>query len=194
MAAGKPSSQMGELTDLFQAVGHRDETAMNRLLALMYAELQQLARRRLRKSQRITLLDTTELVHECYLRFLKLGQLTVTDRAHFLAYSARVMRSIIVDFVKQRRARRRGGGALHVTLDTNVIESQHASEEEILCINEALDDLSKSDARLVQVVEMRYFAGLSEEEIALSLGITDRTVRRDWQKARLLLSAALESQ
>jgi RNA polymerase sigma factor (sigma-70 family) len=81
-----------------------------------------------------------------------------------------------------------------VTLDTNVIEALHASEEEILRISEALDDLSKSDARLVQVVEMRYFAGLSEEEIALSLGITDRTVRRDWQKARLLLSAALESQ
>ena len=185
---------MGELTDLFQAVGHGDETAMNRLLSLMYAELQQLARRRLRKSQRITLLDTTELVHECYLRFLKLRQLTVSDRAHFLTYSARVMRSIIVDFVRQRRADRRGGGALHVTLDTNVIETQHASEEEILRVSEALDDLSTSDARLVQVVEMRYFAGLSEEEIALSLGIAVRTVRRDWQKARLLLSAALESQ
>jgi RNA polymerase sigma factor (TIGR02999 family) len=185
---------MDELTDLFHAVAQGDETAMNRLLSLMYVELKQLARRRLRKSQRITMLDTTELVHECYLRFLKLGQLTVSDRAHFLAYSARVMRSIIVDFVKQRRADRRGGGALHVTLDTNVIEALHASEEEILRISEALDDLSKSDARLVQVVEMRYFAGLSEEEIALSLGITDRTVRRDWQKARLLLSAALESQ
>jgi RNA polymerase sigma factor (TIGR02999 family) len=184
---------MGELTDLFQAVGHGDEAAMNRLLSLMYTELQQLARRRLRKSKRITMLDTTELVHECYLRFLKLGQLAVSDRAHFLAYSARVMRSIIVDFVKQRRTDRRGGGAPHVTLDTNVIEMQNASEEEIMCINEALEDLSKSDARLVQVVEMRYFAGLSEEEIAVSLGITDRTVRRDWQKARLLLSAALEN-
>jgi RNA polymerase sigma factor (TIGR02999 family) len=104
------------------------------------------------------------------------------------------MRSIIVDFVRQRRADRRGGGALQVTLDTNVIETQHASEEEILRVSEALDDLSTSDARLVQVVEMRYFAGLSEEEIALSLGIAVRTVRRDWQKARLLLSAALESQ
>src|SRR5258708_21871283 len=108
---------MDELTDLFHAVAQGDETAMNRLLSLMYVELKQLARRRLRKSQRITMLDTTELVHECYLRFLKLGQLTVSDRAHFLAYSARVMRSIIVDFVKQRRADRRGGGALHVTLD-----------------------------------------------------------------------------
>jgi RNA polymerase sigma factor (TIGR02999 family) len=185
---------MGELTDLFQAVEHGDETAMNRLLSLMYAELQQLARRRLRKSQRITMLDTTELVHECYLRFLKLRRLTVSDRAHFLTYSARVMRSIIVDFVRQRRADRRGGGALHVTLDTNVIETQHASEEEILRVSEALDDLSTSDARLVQVVEMRYFAGLSEDEIAASLGIAVRTVRRDWQKARLLLSAALESQ
>src|SRR5882724_5351771 len=174
---------MGELTDLFQAVGHGDETAMNRLLSLMYTELQQLARRRLRKSNRITMLDTTELVHECYLRFLKLGHLTVSDRAHFLAYSARVMRSIIVDFVKQRRASQRGGGAPHVTLDTNVIEMQHSSEEDIIWINDALEDLSKSDARLVQVVEMRYFAGLSEEEIASSLGVTDRTVRRDWQKA-----------
>jgi RNA polymerase sigma factor (TIGR02999 family) len=183
---------MGELTDLFQIVGQGDQVAMNRLLALMYTELQQLARRRLRKSERITMLDTTELVHECYLRFLKLGHLTVSDRGHFLAYSARVMRSIIVDFVKQRRAGRRGGGMPHVTLDTNVIEMQQSSEEDILCINDALEDLSKSDARLVQVVEMRYFAGLNEEEIASALGITDRTVRRDWQKARLLLSAALE--
>jgi RNA polymerase sigma factor (TIGR02999 family) len=183
---------MGELTDLFQAVGQGDQAAMNRLLSLMYTELQQLARRRLRKSERIPMLDTTELVHECYLRFLKLGHLTVSDRAHFLSYSARVMRSIIVDIIKQRRVDRRGGGAPHVALDTDIIEMQHASEEEIMCINEALDDLSKSDARLVQVVELRYFAGLNEEEIAVALGITDRTVRRDWQKARLLLSAALE--
>ncbi len=183
---------MGELTDLFQAVGQGDQTALNRLLSLMYTELQQLAHRRLRKSERITMLDTTELVHECYLRFLKVGRLTVADRAHFLAYSARTMRSIIVDFVKQRRANRRGGGAPDVTLDTNMIQTLHPSEEEIMRVNEALEDLSKSDARLVQVVEMRYFAGLTEEEIASSLGITDRTVRRTWQKARLLLGAILE--
>lgn len=183
---------MGELTDLFQAVGHGDETAMNRLLSLMYTELQHLARRRLRKSEKITMLDTTELVHECYLRFLKVGHLTVADRAHFLAYAARTMRSIVVDYVKQRRADRRGGGARDLTLNTDMIQTLHASEEEIMRVNEALEDLSKSDARLVQVVEMRYFAGLTEEEIASSLGITDRTVRRTWQKARLLLGAALE--
>jgi RNA polymerase sigma factor (TIGR02999 family) len=183
---------MGELTDLFQAVGQGDQTALNRLLSLMYTELQQLAHRRLRKAERITILDTTELVHECYLRLLKVGRLTVADRAHFLAYSARTMRSIIVDFVKQRRANRRGGGARDLTLDTDMIQTLHASEEENMRVNEALEDLAKSDARLVQVVEMRYFAGLTEEEIASSLGITDRTVRRTWQKARLLLGAVLE--
>lgn len=181
------------LTTLLVAVATGDAVAMNQLLSIMYDDLRALAHARLRKSDNVASLDTTELVHESYLRFLKAGKVDVRDRAHFMAYAARVMRSIIVDFVRQRRSERYGGDALHVTLNTDIAAGHHASEEEIIRVNEALEGLSQSDPRLVKVVEMRYFAGLSEEEIANSLGITDRTVRRDWEKARLLLSAVLST-
>jgi len=184
--------QLSEFTLLFDAVNGGDRAAIDRLLALMYGELHQLAHRRLRVSERDPLLETTGLVHESYLRLLASGHIRVTDRAHFLAYAARVMRSIIVDFVRKHRAERHGGGALHVTLNTNVADEAFASEEQIIRINEALEELGQADARLAQVVDLRYFGGLSEVEIAEVLDLTERTVRRDWQKARLLLRAALE--
>jgi RNA polymerase sigma factor (TIGR02999 family) len=187
---GVPS--LSELTQLFDAVSGGDRDAIDRLLALMYDELHQLAHRRLKASERDSSLETTGLVHESYLRFLSAGRLRVTDRAHFLAYAARVMRSIIVDFARKHRAERHGGGALHVTLNTNVADELYASEEQIIRVNEALEELAQADPRLVQVVDMRYFGGLSESEIAEVLELTERTVRRDWQKARLLLRAALE--
>ena len=183
---------MNDLTTLLEGARQGDNAAIDQLYAAMYPELHQLAHARLRRSEPITLLDTTSLVHESYLRFLKASRLQVNDRSHFLAYASCVMRSVIVDLVRQRRADRHGGGKIHVTLDTDIAESVHTSEEEIMQINEALDDLAKIDARLVKVVEMRYFAGLTEQDIAASLGLTERTVRRDWQKARLLLRAALQ--
>jgi RNA polymerase sigma factor (TIGR02999 family) len=137
------------------------------------------------------LLDTTSLVHESYLRFVQAGQLKASDRKHFLNYAGRVMRSVIVDFARERLAQRRGGDALRVTLDTGVADSVAEGEVEIVRIHEALEELAQHDARLVQVVEMRYFGGLSEAEIAESLGVHVRTVRRDWEKARLLLADAL---
>jgi len=183
---------MSELTQLFDAVNAGDRLAIDRLTAVMYQELHQLAHRRLNASARGNSLETTGLVHESYLRFLKAGRLQVTDRAHFVAYSSRVMRSIIVDYARKHRAERRGGAALQVTLNTSVADEAHVCEEHLIRINDALEELGKSEPRLVQVVEMRYFAGLDEREIAEVLGLTERTVRRDWQKARLLLSAALE--
>jgi RNA polymerase sigma factor (TIGR02999 family) len=183
---------MSELTQLFNAVNAGDRSAIDRLMAVMYPDLHTLAHRRLYASSGGNSLDTTGLVHESYLRFLKAGRLQVTDRGHFLAYSSRVMRSIIIDLVRKKQAERRGGDALQVTLNTRVAESAQMSEENLIRVNEALDELGKSEPRLAQVVEMRYFAGLVESEIAEALGVTERTVRRDWQKARLLLSAALE--
>jgi RNA polymerase sigma factor (TIGR02999 family) len=158
----------------------------------MYQELHSLAHARLKQSSRIRPLDTTELVHESYLRLLKSSRVDITDRAHFFAYAAKVMRSIIVDFVRLRRAERWGGNALMVTLDTHIEDRNRASEEEIIRVSDALEELAQSEPRLVQVVEMRYFGGLTEEEVAAVLGVTERTVRRDWRRARLLLSAALE--
>jgi RNA polymerase sigma factor (TIGR02999 family) len=183
---------MSELTQLFSAVNAGDRSAIDRLMAVMYPDLHQLAHRRLYASPSGNSLNTTGLVHESYLRFLKVGSLQVADRGHFLAYSSRVMRSIIIDLVRKHGAERRGGGALQVTLDTQVAEEAQVSEEDLIRVNEALEELGKSEPRLVQVVEMRYFAGLTENEVAEALGITVRTVRRDWQKARLLLSAALD--
>jgi RNA polymerase sigma factor (TIGR02999 family) len=182
---------MGELTQLFDAVNAGDRPAIDRLMAVMYQELRQLAHRRLRTSPQRNSLETTGLVHESYLRFLKAGQLRVTDRAHFLSYSSRVMRSVIVDLVRRHFAERRNGGGLDVTLDTRVADEAHVSEEHVLRIHEALEELAKTEPRLVQVVEMRYFGGLSEPEVAEVLEVTERTVRRDWQKARMLLSVAL---
>jgi RNA polymerase sigma factor (TIGR02999 family) len=168
-----------------------DKQAAPELFSLLYQELRQLAHARLRKNEPITLLDTTGLVHETYLRVLRAGRLEISDRAQFLAYSAHVMRSIVVDFVRQWRAGRRGGGQHHETLDTAAVDAALSGEDEIIRVNEALDDLAKVDERLVKVVEMRYFGGLSEEDIAVALGVNERTVRRDWQKARMLLSLAL---
>ena len=181
-----------QLTALLEAARSGDKAALDELFSLMYAELHRLAHARLTRGARPMQLDTTSLVHESYLRCLKVGQLDVADRSHFLAYAAKVMRSIVVDFARQRQAERHGGDATHVALTTDLAESVHASEEEIIQVDEALRDLARIDERLVQVVEMRFFAGMREQEIAAVLGVTERTVRRDWEKARLLLHAALK--
>jgi RNA polymerase sigma factor (TIGR02999 family) len=161
------------------------------LFPLLYNELRRLARSRLAAGGRHTLLDTASLVHEAYLRMQRDGGVALNDREHFLAYAATTMRSVVIDFVRRRNADRRGGGAEHVTLDTRAAEELGASDDEILAVHEALETLAKVDPRLVSVVEMRYFAGLSDAEIAAALGLSDRTVRRDWDRARLLLAEML---
>ena len=165
--------------------------ATQELFSLLYNDLRRLAHARLQRNEPITLLDTTSLVHETFLRVLKSGRVEVSARPRFLAYAAQVMRSIIVDFVRQRHAERRGGNDARVPLDA-AAELVPSAEDEILRVSEALDELAKVDERLVKIVEMRYFGGFTEEDIALALGINERTVRRDWQKARLLLSLALQ--
>lgn len=183
---------MAGVTGLLQAMSAGDSSAIDEIFALTYGELRQMAHQRLYRSNRVTSLDTTALVHECYLRLVRLGQLQTPDRSHFLGYAARVMRSIVVDFVRQRLAKRRGGDELRVTLGTDIRDSTAVSEEEIMQVDEALEELAVLDPRLVQIVEMRYFAGFTVEQIAESRGVTTRTIRRDWEKARLLLYAALQ--
>ncbi|MBC8058238.1 MAG: sigma-70 family RNA polymerase sigma factor [Rhizobiales bacterium] len=157
----------------------------------MYAELRRLARSRLAGGGRHTMLDTASLVHEAFLRMQRDGGVRVNDREHFMAYAATTMRSIVIDFVRRRNADRRGGGAEHITLDTQAGESLGNSDDEIIAVHEALETLEEIDPRLVRVVEMRYFAGMTDLEISASLGVTDRTVRRDWERARLLLADML---
>jgi RNA polymerase sigma factor (TIGR02999 family) len=183
---------MSELTELLSAARLGDQDAAGQAFSLLYDDLRRLARSRLRRHQTITLLDTTSLVHESYLRLVGGSSLLVEDRHHFFAYAARVMRSVIVDFARARQAERRGGDAEHVVLDTALGDQLAAPETDVLRVHDALEVLAQADARLAQVVEMRYFGGLTEPEIAEALGVSERTVRRDWEKARLLLVAALQ--
>jgi RNA polymerase sigma factor (TIGR02999 family) len=183
----------GDLTQLFEAIRRGDQQALGDVFAITYEELRDLARRRLRKTAQDGALNTTALVHECYLRLIGVGRLTVADRAHFLSYAARAMRSVVVDFARERLAQRRGGGAMFVTVRTDIPDHESVSAGELLQIEEALHQIGREEERLVQVVEMKYFAGLTVEEIAESLGIAVRTVRRDWVKARLLLLAVLQA-
>jgi len=182
---------MDQLKDLLQRARTGDDEARAQLFAVAYDELCSRARAQLREGGRNTLLNTTVLVHESYLRFLQAGQLTGAERGYFFSYTAQVMRSVIVDFARQRQTQRRGGDAVHVVLNTEFAEELSAGEDQVVRIHEALEALQKIDERLVRVVEMRYFAGMTEAEVATALGVTDRTVRRDWHKARLLLAETL---
>ena len=183
---------MPSITELLSAARQGDRQAAGEAFSLLYDELRRLARAKLRRHQTMTLLDTTSLVHESYLRLVGAQALPVVDRHHFFTYAARVMRSVIVDFARARQAERRGGDAVHVVLDTGIAANAVAPENDVLRVHEALDVLAQADARLAQVVEMRYFGGLTEPEIAQALDVSERTVRRDWEKARLLLFAALQ--
>lgn len=181
-----------DITTLLHQAAEGDHQAADQVVALLYADLQRLARSRLRRSAEMTLLDTSSLVHESYLRWQRSDGLAFSDRRHFLGYAAKVMRTIVVDLLRARGSDRRGGGAWHVTLNTEIGDSVARHEDEVLRVHEALDELAAVEPRLAQVVEMRYFGGLSEAEIASSLGLTERTVQRDWQKARLFLSLSLK--
>ena len=166
--------------------------SVDALFAAAYQELRKLARSRLRGGGRNAVLDTTSLVHESYLRLAKAGRLALEDRAHFLRYASYAMRSVIVDLVRQRQSSRRGGAADHITLTTRAGAGAKGGERQILRVHDAIGALAHHDARMAQVVEMRYFGGLTEQEIADALDVTDRTVRRDWEKARIWLSDALK--
>jgi len=183
---------MGDISELIRRVNAGEPGAQDELFAAAYGELRKLARSRLRDGGRNTYLDTTALVHESYLRFLSVGQLRNDDRRAFFAYASRVMRSVIIDSVRERQAERRGGDLDRLTLNTQLLDKLPAGEDELLQVNEALEVLAQAEPRLAKVVEMRYFGGYTEVEIAEALELTERTVRRDWDKARLLLAAMLK--
>ena len=180
---------MTKTSELLSAAKLGDPAAESALFALLYSDLRRLAHSRLKRSDPCTLLDTTSLVHEAYLRFHKAGYERIGDRSHFLAYAAAAMRSIVVDFVRSRGAARREPTDPSALPDPASLPS---AELEILSVDSALRELSAVSERLVKIVEMRYFAGMKETEIAEALSITGRTVRRDWEKARMLLAAKMQ--
>ncbi len=167
-----------------------DAEARPALFAAAYDALKVLAHARLRDSGRPDSLDTTALVHESYERFVGAGVLRAEDRRAFFAYASRVMRSVIVDLARERLAARRGGGLAPLTLTTRIAEDV-GGDDDVLRVHEALEVLEKSEPRLAKAIEMRYFGGYTEAEIAEALGVTERTVRRDCDKGLLLLKAAL---
>ncbi|MBV8033502.1 ECF-type sigma factor [Roseateles sp.] len=184
---------MQEITQLLRAAQAGDRAAADQVVGRLYADLQRLARSRLRRSGDLTLLDTQALVHEAWLRLEGVPDAEFPDRRYFLAYVARAMRSVVIDLVRARQADRRGGGAQALTLNTAVAELAPQDEDHVLRVHEALEELAQLEPRLAQVVEMRYFGGLLEQEIAQALNVTERTVQRDWQKARLFLAMSLKT-
>jgi RNA polymerase sigma factor (TIGR02999 family) len=186
--AGKVSER---LTVLLARVNAGDRAARDALFAAVYPELKRLAHARLHGGGRNTVLDTTALVHESYLRLVQTGALGFDDRRAFFGYASRVMRSVIVDSARARLAERRGGQAEKLTLGSEPALNVAQHDEHILQVHAALEQLEQADARAAQMVEMRYFGGYTDREIADTLDLTERTVQRDWEKARLLLRAML---
>jgi RNA polymerase sigma factor (TIGR02999 family) len=180
-----------DITQWLDAAREGDRGALDRVLATLYQELHSMARRQL-AGQHGQTLDATALVHEAYLRLVGRQSARFDDRAHFFAYAASAMRSVVVDYARQRLAQKRGGDLHRVTDLPEDLESALRVDDETLGLDAALTKLAAVDAKLAQVVELRYFGGLSELEIAGLLERSERSIRRDWQKARMFLLASLK--
>lgn len=180
-----------DITQWLDAARGGDREALDQVLGALYQELHAMARRQLSGQQDQTL-DATALVHEAYLKLIGSHGAQFGDRAHFFAYAATAMRSVVVDHVRQRLAQKRGGDLERVTQIPEDADGALRLDEDLLALDSALDRLGAVDARLAQVVELRYFGGLSELEIAALQERSERSIRRDWQKARLFLLASLQ--
>jgi RNA polymerase sigma factor (TIGR02999 family) len=177
-----------QVSELLLHWGKGDRQALESLLPLVYEELRRLARSHLRRHRPNHTLQTTAVVHEAYLRMAENKSLRIENRAHFLGIAAQLMRWILVDYERKRRAAKRGSGVAPLTLDED-IETPSASGRsvDLLALNEALDRLGKLDGQQSQIIELRYFGGLSIEDTSEFLGISPATVKRGWASARAWL-------
>lgn len=182
---------MTELTDLLRSGQAGNAEAYGKLFELVYADLKRLAHSRLYHGGGPAELNTTSLVHESFVRLVERGQLHASDRAAFFGYVGRVMRSVLVDHVRERQALKRGGDDQIVTLTTGV-QGEALDDVRLLSINGALDALERLSPGYHQLIEMRYFAGLSVREVAELRGISTRSVEREWEKARAFLHQLME--
>jgi len=183
-------STPGEVTELLIAFRGGDQEAFQQLVPLLYDELRRVARGQLARHRPGVTLDATGLVHEIYMKMADQDRLGANDRSHFLAIAARAMRQVIVDRARRRTASKRGGEAEAVSLD-EAPEIPVEEAEEMVDLDDALSRLAAKSPRLAQVVECRFFAGYSEEETATTLGISVRSVQRDWMRARAWLKEEL---
>ncbi|HEV2844902.1 MAG TPA: sigma-70 family RNA polymerase sigma factor [Thermoanaerobaculia bacterium] len=189
----------GEITRLLAAARQGDGSATHRLVALLYDELRAMARSQLRRRRPGQTIDTTVLVHEAYLRLVVHDGIHWQDRSHFLSVAALAMRHILVDAARRRVAKKRGGEDIRIPfeelrLGPNDEPDAETRAIEVLAVDHALTSLAALNERLSKLVELRFFAGLTEEEAAEVMGTSERTVRRDWRKARAYLFQALGGQ
>lgn len=182
-----------EITQLLLAWGKGDEEAFDRLMPLVYDEMRKIARRYMSRQRPDHTLQTTALVNEAYLRLIDSSKVQWQNRAHFYAISAQLMRRILVDFARARTNQKRGGGAQKVVLDEALTLTSEPGAD-LIALDDALNELAKLDRRQSQIVELRYFGGLSEDETAEILDISARTVRRDWSLARAWLYRQLNQE
>jgi RNA polymerase sigma factor (TIGR02999 family) len=175
-----------QITDLLAALRAGDRSAMDALLPLVYDELRRRAHQQLSRGGRSATLSTTGLVHEAYLKLVESPNKNWEDRGHFFGVAVKAMRSVVVDYARRRGAKKRGGAVRRIELDEGVLRVEQDASE-ILAVHEALGRLATLDQRLSELVELRFFGGLSVDETAEVLGVSDRTVKREWTKARTLL-------
>jgi RNA polymerase sigma factor (TIGR02999 family) len=180
------SASSHEITRLLQAWGSGDESALDRLMPLVYNELRRLAHRYMAAEQPGHTLQTTAVVHEVYLRLVDVDNVGWQNRAHFYAICARLMRRILIDFARSRNYQKRGGQIPHIELEEAATVSAVVGSE-ILAVDEALKQLAKLDQRKSEVVELRFFGGLTVEEVAAALKVSPETVLRDWKLAKAWL-------
>jgi RNA polymerase sigma factor (TIGR02999 family) len=181
----------GEITRLLRQHLAGEAGAFDRLVPLVYDRLRELARRQLRRQSSERTLDTTALVHEAYLQLVEETGVAWQDRAHFYAITARAMRRIVVDHVRQRVALKRGGGLAPLELDADAVAGARSEVELVIAVDRALESLASFNERLTRLVECRFFAGMTEEEAAAALGISLRTAQRDWMRAQAWLRREL---
>jgi RNA polymerase sigma factor (TIGR02999 family) len=179
-----------DVTELLMEWRGGDQSALDRLLPLVYAELRKIARRCLHGERRDHTLQTTGLVHEAYLRLVQSNRVQWRDRAHFFALTAQLMRRVLVDEARKRAVNKRGGGMTRVALDDVLVPVAEPSVD-VLALDEALSRLSEVSPRKARVVEMRFFGGLTIEETAAVLGVSTDIVKREWRTAKLWLARAL---
>jgi RNA polymerase sigma-70 factor, ECF subfamily len=178
-----PKPNPHEVTRLLLAWSEGDKAAMDQLIPLVYGELRRLAKSHMRRERANHSLQTAELIHEAYLRLIDANQLSLENRRHFFAVASRLMRQVLVDLARERGSHKRGGAAEQVSLDEAMVVSKQR-DEGLLALDEALLALAEFDARKSQVVELRFFGGLSVEETAEALGVSVETVHRDWRLAK----------
>ncbi len=188
----EPMGAKHDITALLVAWRAGGDAAADHLFPLLYQELRRIAHRQLARERSGHTLSTTALVHEAYLELVDQSRAQWVDRAHFLAVAARVMRRVLLEYARQHRAEKRGGGRAPVVLDDALAIAADARADALIETDDALERLAAIDERLARVVECRFFGGLTDAETAEALGITERTVRRDWVKAKLWLAEAFQ--